>query len=348
MSGARIVWAGVALGLLIAGGAWAAWQEPKDGVMSEKQLTTYLEVQKDAIAQWKASGKALEGSQSSAAAMAVMLRNDTKFKANLASHGMSEQEYAWVGAKAWEAWSGVLMDKLAENTQKELEKQRGAKQKELADLNSKLATYENARKDGRRVMTRDERDSAINSAKDDQKSAVDEAKQHADEAKQAHDDAAKGDNDAKAADTLAASPPPEVSADDRQGFIDGKKQEAQTARDAAKEARDKEAEAKKAEAESKAKADAAGRRMKNPDVSVTDDEKAEVNKQHDEMIAAARADIDNVKQAINILDESGGAIVKQFQDQKKQNKTPEQNMDLLKKHLKEFQDAWGIRDTEIK
>src|SRR5579859_4500542 len=125
MSAVRVRLAGVALGLLTCTVAWAGdWKEPKDGVISEKQLTNYLQVQKAAIAQWKASGKALEGSQSSAAAMAVMLRNDANFKANLAKHGMSQEEYNWVGSKAWEAWGGILMDNIVQKAQTELDKQR--------------------------------------------------------------------------------------------------------------------------------------------------------------------------------------------------------------------------------
>ena len=344
----RVEIAGLALGLLTAVGASAAdWKQPNDGLLNEKQLTNYLQIQKEAIAQWKASGKALEGSQSSAAAMAVMLRNDANFKANLAKHGMSQEEYNWVANKTWEAWSGLIMDRLAEKAQAELDKQRQGKQKELADLRQKLASYEKAQKDGRRVMTREQRDSAISSATDDQKAALEEAKQHADEAKQAHDDATKADNDAKAADAAAKNPPADVSADDRPGFIEQKKNDAQAARDAAREARDKEAEAKKAQAEARAKADAAGKRIKDPEAPTTDDEKADVKKQNNEMIASIKSDIDNTTQALKILDESGGAIVKQFRENKSKDKIPQQNVDLLKKHQKEFQDAWGIKDADL-
>ena len=349
MLAVRVRLAGIALGLLTAAVASAAdWKEPKDGLLNEKQLTNYLEVQKEAIAQFKASGKALEGSQSSAAAMAVLLRNDANFKANLAKHGMSQEEYAWVGGKAWEAWSGILMDTLADKAQTDLDKQRQAKQKDLADLRQRLALYEKAQKDGRRVMTKEERQATINSATDDQKAALDEAKQHADEAKQARDDATKADNDARAADAAAKNPPADVSADDRPAFIEQKKSDAQAARDAAKEGRDKEAEAKKAEMESRAKADAAGKRIKDPEVPATDEEKAEVKKQNDEMIASAKSDIDNTNQALKILDESGGAMVKQFREQKAKDKIPQQNVDLLKKHQKEFQDAWGIKEADLR
>ena len=349
MSAVCVRVAGIALGLLCAVGVSAAdWKEPKDGLLTEKQLTSYLAVQKEVLAQLKASGKALEGTQSSAAAMAVILQNDASFKASLQKHGMSQEEYTWVGGKAWEAWGGLLMDKIAENAQADLDKQRQAKQKELADLRQKLATYQNAQKEGRRVTTKEQRDGAISSATEDQKSALEEAKQHADEAKQAHEDATKAENDAKAADAAAKNPPADVSADDRPGFSEQKKSDAQAARDAAKDAREKEAEAKKAETESRAKADAAGKRIKNPDVPTTDDEKADVKKQNDEMIASVTGDIDTTAQALKILDESGGAMVKQFQENKTKNRIPQQNVDLLKKHQKEFQDAWGIKDADMR
>jgi len=60
-------------------------------------------------------------------------------------------------------------------------------------------------------MTRNERERAIVTAKDEQQAALDEAKQHADEARQAHDEAAKAEADAKAAEAAAANPPSDVS-----------------------------------------------------------------------------------------------------------------------------------------
>lgn len=337
----------VALGLSVVPAVTGAadWKEPKDGTYSEKQLTNYLAVQKEAIASWKAAGKAVEGA-SSAAALAVALRTDEKFKANLAKHGMSQEEYSWVGGKAFESWGALLRQRIAEKTEKDLATQTAEKQKALNELKQKLATYEKAQKDGRRVMTKDERESAVKNAKDEQQAALDEAKQHADEAKQAHDEASKADADAKAADAAAKSPPKDVSDDDKPGFIEQKKNDAQSARDAAKEARDKEAEAKKAEAESKAKADAAGKKAANPDLPVTDDEKAEVKKQNDEMVAQVKDDIKSSEDGLKLLQESGGSIIKSFKTD--DGKIPKQNVELLKKHLKEFQDAWGIKDEELK
>src|SRR5947209_8520633 len=75
MLGVRVALAAAGVGLLMcAGGAGATqWKEPKDGVFTEKQLTDYLSIQKEAIDNWKAAGKAVDGA-SSAAALAVALK----------------------------------------------------------------------------------------------------------------------------------------------------------------------------------------------------------------------------------------------------------------------------------
>ena len=61
-------------GLCITGTAQllraADWQAPKDELVTEKELTNYFQVQKEAIDNWRAAGKAIEGSQSSNMAIA--------------------------------------------------------------------------------------------------------------------------------------------------------------------------------------------------------------------------------------------------------------------------------------
>jgi len=347
MFGMRVTLVAASLGSLVCAGAARAaqWKEPKDGVFTEKQMTDYLSIQKEALDNWKAAGKAVEGASASAA-LAVALRTDEKFKANLARHGMSQDEYGWMAGKTIEAWGTLLHRRLAETAEKQLADQTRQKQQAVAEMKQKLAAYEKAQKDGRRVMSKEDREAAIKGAKDDQQSALDEAKQHADEAKQAHDEAAKADADAKAADEAAKNPPKDISEDDKPGFIEQKKNDAQAARDAAKEARDKEAEAKKAESESKSKADAAAKRAADPDLPVTDEEKAEVKKQNDDAVSQTKEEINSTEQALKLLQESGQSIVNQFKTE--DSKIPPQNVALLKKHLKEFQGVWGIKEEELK
>jgi hypothetical protein len=330
----------IAVAGLVAGVRAADWQPPKDNLITEKQLVSYLQVQKEAIDNWRAAGKAIEGSQSSGAAMALALRNDEKFKASLVAHGLTSDEYSWVANKVWQAYGAVKVEEVVTDAQKGLEQQKKTNQQKLADLKQKLAAYEAAQKNGRRVMSKDDRDQAIASAKSDQQSALDEAKQRADEAAQAHQEAGKADDDAKAADNAAKNPPSDVSADDRPGFIEQKKTEAQQFRDAAREARDKETEAKKAEAESRSKAATAASRVANPDLAVTDDEKAEIKKQNNDQIAALKGEIADTEQGLKMLDESRDSMAKALQPT---DPAPPKNVELVKRHRAEFEQSWGMK-----
>lgn len=332
---------GVTLALVVSCAvAGAAWEPPKDGVVTEKQLVNCLQVQKEALDNWKAAGKAVDGSASGAAAMAVYLNADSKFKGSLAAHGMTQEEYQWVSEKVWEAWGALTMEKLLADTQKGLAEQRKTNEQKLADLKQRLSAYEKAQAEGRRVMSKDEREQAIQSAKAEQQSALDESRQHTDDLKQAGEEASKAEADAKAADALAKNPPSDVSADDRPGYIDQKKTEAQQARDAAKDAREKEAEAKKLLEESNAKAAAAGKRAANPDAPTTDDEKADVKKANEEEIASLKTDIADSEKGLKLLDESGQTFAKSMQDQRGKDGTPQQNVDLVRKHKSEFEAIW--------
>src|SRR5262245_45639558 len=93
------------------------WQPPKDGVYTEKQFTSYVQVQKGLIDTARAAGKAIEGSQSSAAALAMLYRTSEKFKASLAAHGMGEAEYEWVGGAVWKAYGQVMRDDIVQEAQ---------------------------------------------------------------------------------------------------------------------------------------------------------------------------------------------------------------------------------------
>ena len=118
--------------------------------------------------------------------------------------------------------------------------------------------------------------------------------------------------------------------------------EAQSARDAAKEARDKVTEAKKAEVESRSKATSAGKKVANPDLAVTDEEKAEFKKQNEEQITSIQNDIKDAEKGLQLLNESGNALAQNFQ-QAAGEAPPPQNVALLKKHRDDFEKAWGIK-----
>jgi hypothetical protein len=319
----------------------ADWKAPKDGVFTEKQLTSYLEIRKNYTQSLNAAGKALQGNQAGAAALAVLTELETRRKADVAKHGLQEEEYQWMEGQATATYGALAVSDLLDQSRAAMADSIKKNQDELKEKQSSLAQYEKAAKDGRRVMAKDDREAAIKSAKEDQQSALDEAKQHADEAKAAREDADKADADAKQNDALAKNPPSDVSADDRAGYVEDKKNAAQTARDAAKEARDKQNEAIKAEKEARAKADAAGSRAKDPELPTTPEDKAQVKQQNEDMIKQLKADIDNTQQAIKLVQDSQQTGLKQWEAELA--KIPAQNLALLKKHRTDWEQAWGMK-----
>ncbi|HEY2589374.1 MAG TPA: hypothetical protein VGI81_26750 [Tepidisphaeraceae bacterium] len=334
---------GLALLLVTVPLARAEWTPPKDNVLTEKQVTRYLQALKQALDDFRAAGNSAENMQSASAGMALYLKTDAKFKANLASRNLTEQEYSWVGERLIEAWGTTISGQVLTSANKGMVEQRKTIQQRLDESKTKLATYEKAQAQGRRVMTKEERQSAIDSAKSDQQSVQDEAKQHDDEIKQFTADAAKADDDAKAADALAKNPPSDVSADDRAGYIEGKKADAQAARDASKDAREKLDEAKKARDESLAKVAAAKKKVADPDLPTTDDEKADVKKQNEETIASLKTEIVQGEQGMKQMDEAMAEFARNMQEQRAKNPVAQQNIDLFKKHQAEWEAAWGIK-----
>jgi hypothetical protein len=320
------------------------WNEPKDGVFTEKQITNFIGAEKDLMQMLKAMGKAAEGSKSGAGMIALMAGLDDKINAILAKHDLKRAEYDWLNQKVFECWGLSLIDDAMEKGQADLAEQ---KKKNAADVEAgkvKVAEYEKASKEGKRVLTKEQREQLTQSAKDAQASAADEAKQHAQEAKEAADEASKAEAEAKAADALAKNPPSDVDKDSREDYVKGKKEEAENLRNNAKEARDREKEARKAEAESKAKVAAAAKQMASPEVPVTDEEKAQVKQENEQGLASAKSDLETAMQAGQFIADAEVNFKKQMAESHKDVK--EENLKLVKKHNKELQEAMGMDEKK--
>lgn len=331
-SGTFVVFASMVL--FAAASARAEWQEPKDGLLTEKQITAYIAATREIMQNLKAAGKAVDGTNNPVTAMQVYKQTEGKMQAAIAKQGLAEAEYQWVAGKIWEARGSLYMTEIQTKAEKEIADRTKKSAEEIATLKQKVATYEQAAKSGRRVMTAEERNDAIKSAKEDQKAADEEAKSQADAVKEATEAATKSDAEAKAADDAAKNPPKDLAGDDRQAFIEEKKQAAESARTAAKEAREKLAEENKALAEAKAKSTAAAAKAANPDVPVTPEEKADVKKQTDEALAAAKAELQTAIDAEKLLKESADQVRKQFADM--QNQPGAKNAKVVQPHVKEF------------
>ena len=315
-----------------------AWQPPKDELLTDKQVASYLDVTRDYLASLKAAGKALQGGQSSPLlAGQVLAATDERFKASLARHGMTQEEYQWVGGKVWEAKGFLLFDATLGKAVGDADEKLKMNAEDQSALKQKIATYEKALKDGRRVMAADERAEAVKAAEADRQSAEEEAKGHADTAKEAAAAAAKAEAEAKSALALAAKPPADVSADDRENYAVGKKKDAEDSAAEAKEQREKEAEEKKSLAECKAKAAAAVARAKDPEVPLTDEEKAQAKQEAQDALERAKSDLQSDTDAQKVL---SGAAEKLRKDLTDRRAAPAaKNAAVFKPHAKEFDDV---------
>jgi hypothetical protein len=316
------------------------WKEPENGLFTEKQVENYTGAQKEILQLLKAMGKAAEGSKSGLGNLALLAGMDDKINVILAKHDLKKQEYDWLNGEMFKAFGAAAIDEMLDKAKTDMAEQKKKVATDLEKAKQKVDQYEKAKKNGTRVLTKEQRESAINSAKEAQGSATEEAKQHADEAKTAADEALKYEADAKAADALAKNPPADVENDAREDYIKGKKEEAEQLRTSAKEARDREKEARKGEAESKGKFAAAGKAITNPETPVGDEEKAQVIKENEAGLANAKSEAETLTQAVQLMSDSDGSSKKQRDELLKDIK-PE-NLALVKKHLKELQEAWGM------
>lgn len=325
----------------VAGIARAEWTQPKDGIFTEQELTSYLDMSKEWIATMKAAGKAVDGSPAGFAALAIYARGDQRFKGSLARHGLDEAEFNWLGSQAWQAWTAIDADAAMQAADADMAAESKKKADQLAADQTKLAVYQKALAEGRRVLTPEERDAAVKQSRSDRESAAEEANQHAEEARSAAAEAAKLDAEAATDEALANSPPPNVSDDDRPAFVEGAKAAAQAARDGAQEDRMKVSDAKQAQSEAQAKADAAMATMRQPEVPQTEQEKSDFRKKNEEMIGQLQQDILITQEAIKQLTMTSDSFRKALTKQRAS--IPDANFELLKKHLKAFTAVWQIK-----
>lgn len=289
--------------------AGAEWNEPKDNKLTEKQVTSYIAIMKDLVDLQKAAGKAVDNA-SGPAAMAILMRTNARYEEIIRKHGMTEPEMNWVAGKTLEAFGAAEMEAaIIGNRDNDLAKagQEGAKS--LADARARLAAHEAALKEGRRILSKEEREQIVADAKQEQKDAADEAKQHAKDAKEEQQAAAKAQD-----------------ADEK------------------KEALERAAEALKAEKEAQTRAAAAAKRIANPDLPATEEEKAEMVEEHKREIAQAKEEIKQLGEAAKLIQESGKASDDLLAEMRKN--VPAENVALLKKHSKAFKQALGMEEEK--
>lgn len=318
----------------------ADWEAPKDGKLTEKQVTNFVAAHKELMQMLKAMGKAVEGSKTGIGAVAVLAGMDDKVNAVIAKHDLKRPEYDWVNEQVTQAMGAAMLDDMMEKGKADIEAQKKKNADEIAAAQKRVTEYEQANKSGTRVLTAEQKADRIKDAKSQQESALEEAKSHDQEIKDAEAEAKQHEMEAAEAEKLAKNPPSDVGADDRADYIKGKQEEATNAKTAAKESRDRLKEIQKQVADAKAKAAGFEKQMKNPEVPVGDEEKAQVKQENEQGLANAKSELETLTQATAFIKDAEANFQKQSAELRKGINAD--NLALVKKHLKEVQEAWGI------
>jgi hypothetical protein len=236
----------------------------------------------------------------------AVLKDHEKMTAALAQFEMSGDEYDWIDKQ---------FKKLAPL----------AAAQQLKEQTSRLATYQQAQKDGKRVLNPAQHNAATQAAGADLDSANQTVVDAAANIKQISDEVAAHDKDVADDEAQAKNPPANLTGDDLSNYIDGRKNDAQAARDAATDARSRLKDAQKSLDDAKAALAAVQSKIDHPDVPVTDDEKAAVKKENDHSIADATATIDLDQKAIQSLKDAEPART-----------VDPDNLALVQKHIGDY------------
>lgn len=325
---------------LLTGSLVAQWTPPAVSKFTEAQLKTYLDTQKDWLDE---SAKLLQDSSTAKLDQnkGTMVGDVAdRYQACLDRHHIGKMEFEWIGQRAADAWSAAAyLDGAYQKSKDGLATESAQLDDAIAAARKQLAIYQEAKENGWRILSGDDRAAAIKSAQDDQKSALEDVKRYSDDAVTAEGDSAQHDADAKAADDQAANPPADVSADDRAEYIQNKKNEAQAARASAVDARVEEADAKKSLAEAQAQVDAAAQREAHPEIPVTDDEKSQAKSDNDAAILVAKNTISAANQQKQRISTEQANLEKTSKAMTKG--VPPENIALLRKYEDQYKQQFA-------
>jgi hypothetical protein len=314
---------------------------PADKVFTETQLVNYIAAYTD----WQSQLTAIEakikqtagkpGNIPAPGVVAVDVDVDAKQHDTIVRHQLTDIEYHWMEDRVADAWGVIVFqDHVAPQSQAQFDAQLKIDQDALADAKRRLAVFQAALKDGKRVLAPEERAAAIQAAGDDETSARSDLKEAKREANDADADAAQHDAEAAAAAAAAKNPPSDLTGDSRTAYIAQKNDDYDLSRSAAADARDRAAEQEKQEAVAEALITADAAKMANPDVPVSDDDKAQAIKDDQAGVAQAQLDIASDTTALTQLQQAQTQFLSDAEASQKS--APAANVTLLRKHLSDW------------
>jgi hypothetical protein len=146
--------------------AAAEWKEPADKIFTEEQLKTYLDTEQDWLQITQQMMRDVTDSKTGAEQAAAVHNIDQKYQECLDKHHISKAEFEGIGRQAIQAWGVVsVLDQSSLQTQDQLDSQAAQIDAKLADAQKQLAIYQDAQKNGVWVMTQQDCNAVIKSAK---------------------------------------------------------------------------------------------------------------------------------------------------------------------------------------
>jgi hypothetical protein len=326
---------------LCAQAARAHWSAPKDGLVTDKQVAGYVDVMKQFMTSIRKVDQTIEGEPGLVTVVAT-LRGTAIFERALAGSGMTEAEFDWVNARVSEAWRGVKRERRINGFKDEVADEQKKIQQNLTEVKQRLALHQKALKEGRRVMDAAQRKDIAEASAEAQKAPLAEAGRRADEAKAAEAEAARAEANARAAEAALKNPPKFADDDSRKAFVSEKSEALGRAKDAKERALLHVVYAKKIEAENRAEAAAFAARAKDPDLAITDNEKAAAKGENEDAIKQLSDAIARLEAEGKSLEENLASGLKSLTDDPR-NKAPAQNVAALRKHRGEYEALLGVK-----
>jgi hypothetical protein len=287
----------------------------------EVPLLQFIAASRRVVAAARAGRVVVEPTPDGFDALTDLMRENDALKTSVAAAGMSSELWKATGARAWAAWSIAQGDY---NTEMPLRQN----QKRLADVRARLLAAEGVVKGGQRVLSPQERALRVAGAKDAAVNARDRAEMWAQRAADLRERLGGADADRGA---IPGQPPGDL----------GLRNEALADLRAARSTLLQElAAAERNERLAREDGTRFEEAAQHPEQASNDTEKSD-------LLREARETIKNAATEIARLQEEATVLQARLSEDSRVNaaarrKVPESDVLLLRKHLVDFDDAWGM------
>jgi hypothetical protein len=339
---------------------------PDGGTYSRLQLLRFIRASRLVVAAAEASGRNIDAMPESFPALALAARDDASLNPALAAGHMRADEWAQVGERAWLAWGVAQLDY---NAEAPLRKNAA----DLAAARQRLALAEAAVRSGFPILSEEQRAQRITKAQDEATTATDRAAMWADSAQRLRTQIAEAETAAESADAAGATggtantPPagpqdlvrdPAIVAPNASG-VDGaagpspafqqdptalaaaQQQTAQAARAAVATLSQELAVAERNQQDERDHAERASLSAEHPDLPRDDVEKMDMFRQATAAIEQSKADIQKREQESEVL-KARLQDDRRVNAAERQKAAPPADVELLRRYLAEFNEAWGM------